>query len=65
MHTPADVHFGLAGQKAAERAVVLDQARAQHPERFGRAGIPKILDLPIDAGINKPSAERDADRAAA
>jgi len=35
LHAPADVHFGLAGQKATERAVVLAQARAQHPERSG------------------------------
>lgn len=51
--------------EATERAVVLGQARAQHPERFGTAGIPKILDLPTDAWINKPSAEPDADQAAA
>lgn len=70
LHTPADVHFGLAGQKATERAVVLARARAQHPERFGTAGTPKILDLPTDAWINKPAAgpdpaQPDADQAAA
>ncbi|WP_435043193.1 IS3 family transposase [Rhodococcus aetherivorans] len=62
LHTPADVHFGLAGRKATERAVVLARARAQHPERFGKAGTPKILDLPTDAWINKPAAEPDPDQ---
>lgn len=70
LHTPADVHFGLAGQKATARAAVLAQARAQHPERFGMAGTPKILDLPTDVWINKPvtepnEAEPDTDQAAA
>lgn len=69
LHTPADVHFGLAGRKATERAAVLAQARLAHPERFGTVGIPKILDLPIDAWINKPAemepAEPDANQTAA
>jgi putative transposase len=65
LHTPADVHFGLAGQKATERAVVLARARTQHPERFGTTGIPKILDLPADVWINKPAANSDADPVAA
>ncbi|QIX53641.1 transposase (plasmid) [Rhodococcus sp. DMU1] len=68
LHTPADVHFGLAEQKATERAAMLARARARHPERFGTAGTPKILDLPADAWINKPAAEPDrpgADQAAA
>ena len=44
-------------------------ARLAHPERFGTVGIPKILDLPIDAWINKPAemepAEPDANQTAA
>lgn len=69
LHTPADVHFGLAGRKATERAAVLAQARLTHPERFGTVGIPKILDSLTDAWINKPAemepAEPDADQTAA
>jgi len=68
LHTPADVHFGLARQKATERAAVLAQARVRHPERFGTADTPKILNLPADAWINKPATEPDrpgADQAAA
>ncbi|MFC9769508.1 hypothetical protein [Rhodococcus jostii] len=50
-----------SGQKATGRAGVLAQARAEHPERFGTEGTPKILDLPSDAWINKPAAETDTD----
>jgi putative transposase len=45
LHTPADVHFGLATDKAADRRAVLTGARARHPHRFGTLGAPKILDL--------------------
>ena len=38
LHTPADVHFGLATDKAADRRTVLTQARARHPHRFGTVG---------------------------
>jgi transposase InsO family protein len=55
LHTPADVHYGLATAKAARRRIVLTTARAAHPERFGTTGItPKILDLPTETWINKP-----------
>jgi putative transposase len=56
LHTPADVHFGLAAAKAADRRTVLAQARARHPQRFG--GItraPKMLDLPNTVWINQPT----------
>lgn len=56
LHTPADVHFGLAAAKAADRRVVLAEARARHPHRFG--GIttaPKVLDLPDTVWINRPA----------
>ena len=57
LHTPADVHFGLAAQKAAERSDVLAEARRAHPERFGTTDRgPKILDLPTEAWINQPAA---------
>ena len=55
LHTPADVHFGLATDKAANRRTVLTQARARHPHRFGTVGAPKILDLPDTAWINRPA----------
>lgn len=55
LHTPADVHYGLATDKAAERAAVLAQARARHPHRFGTTTTPKILDLPDTAWINRPT----------
>jgi len=56
LHTPADVHFGLAVATAAGRRTVLAEARARHPHRFG--GIttaPKILDLPDTVWINRPA----------
>lgn len=55
LHTPADVHFGLATDKAADRRAVLTQARARHPHRFSTAGTPKILDLPDTVWINRPA----------
>jgi transposase InsO family protein len=54
LHTPADVHFGLATDKAADRRTVLTDARARHPHRFGTNRAPKILDLPDTAWINRP-----------
>jgi len=56
LHTPADVHFGLAAAKAVGRHTVLAEARALHPHRFG--GIttaPKMLDLPDTVWINQPA----------
>lgn len=55
LHTPADVHFGLAACKAAERRAVLADARAKHPHRFGTTRAPKILDLPDTVWINQPA----------
>jgi putative transposase len=54
LHTPADVHFGLATDKAANRQAVLTHARARYPHRFGTTHAPKILDLPDTAWINQP-----------
>lgn len=60
LHTPADVHFGLAGAKAADRQSVLTQARARHPHRFGATSTaPKILDLPDAVWINQPADHTD------
>jgi putative transposase len=53
-HTPADVHFGRADQAQLERARVLREAYATHPERFVRqAPVPPAL--PGPAWINKPA----------
>lgn len=55
LHTPADVHFGLATAKAADRQTVLTDAHARHPHRFGTTRTPKILDLPDTVWINQPA----------
>ena len=67
LHTPADVHFGLATDKAADRHTVLTQARARHPHRFGTTHAPKILDLPDTVWINRPAqdATQETDTTAA
>jgi hypothetical protein len=59
LHTPADVHYGLATAKAAQRAETLATARAHHPHRFTTTTTPKILDLPVEAWINQPKAEEE------
>ena len=59
LHTPADVHYGLATAKAAKRAETLATARAHHPHRFTTTTTPKILDLPVEAWINQPKAEEE------
>ena len=45
LNTPADVHYGHATTKAAERAVVLAAARGRHPERFATTeqGLGKVV----------------------
>ena len=55
LNTPADVHYGLATAKAAERATVLAAARSRHPERFTTTQDPKILAIPTTAWINQPA----------
>jgi transposase InsO family protein len=55
LNTPADVHYGLATAKAAERATVLADARGRHPERFATTQDPKILAIPTTAWINQPA----------
>lgn len=54
LHTPADVHFGLADSVAAKRSQTLAAARALHPERFSTSRDPKILAMPEAAWINNP-----------
>jgi putative transposase len=51
--TPADVHYGRAGQIITARAAVLEGAYAAHPERFVRKP-PTPLRLPQAVWINKP-----------
>ena len=55
LNTPADVHYGLATAKAAERALVLAGARSRNPERFATRQDPKILAIPTTAWINQPA----------
>lgn len=56
LHTPADVHYGLADTVSVERQSTLAQARARHPERFTSSHNPKIINLPDAAWINQPPA---------
>jgi putative transposase len=51
--TPHDVHHGLADQRLAERAVVLQQAYKAHPERFVN-GPPRVPELARAVWINPP-----------
>jgi putative transposase len=54
LHSPADVHYGLAAAKATDRAATLAIARGANPERFTSSTPPKILHLPDSAWINPP-----------
>lgn len=51
--TTADVHFGRAEQRRAERINVLEAAHRAHPERFV-LGTPIPPPLPTAAWINQP-----------
>lgn len=51
--TPADVHYGRGAARRAQRAAVLTQAFAAHPERFCH-GVPHPPQLPTAAWINRP-----------
>ena len=53
LHTPHDVHHGLAAARRAQRAVVLTAAYAATPERFVRRP-PTPAPLPTAAWINPP-----------
>jgi putative transposase len=59
LHTPADVHYGLAAGKAIQRSTTLAAARARNPERFATTADPKILTLPGSTWINKPTEKTD------
>ena len=51
--TPFEVHSGQAQQRRAKRALVLEWAFENNPERFVR-GLPKPPVLPTQVWINKP-----------
>jgi putative transposase len=55
-HTPADVHYGRAALVRHQRAVVLDAAYLEHPERFVRKP-PQPPALPTAVWINEPKEE--------
>ena len=61
LHTPHDVHRGLAESMSHQRAAVLDAAYRNHPERFVRK-MPEPPSLPTAAWINPPTshASREA-----
>ena len=54
LFTPHDVHYGLAAQRHAARAIVLESAHRAHPERFVN-GVPVPLAVPTEVWINKPA----------
>ena len=51
--TPFEVHSGQAKQRREKRALVLERAFENNPERFVR-GLPKPPALPTQVWINKP-----------
>jgi putative transposase len=59
--TPADVHFGRAADRLAQRGIVLAKAFAQHPERFPN-GMPMPGEVPTAVWINKPKEVVDVDK---
>ena len=54
LFTPHDVHYGLAASKRDQRARVLADAFARHPERFPN-GQPKPKAVPTAVWINPPA----------
>lgn len=62
LHTPADVHYGLADAVIERRASTLAAARAATPHRFSTSVDPKILDLPEAAWINPPTVQPEDQR---
>ena len=57
LHTPYDVHFGLAEQLREMRADVLQAVYAKHPERFVRKPPepPKVPAAGSKAGTRRPT----------
>ncbi len=55
LHTPADVHHHRSEHVQQARRHAVERARQAHPERFAsEPAMPKILDLPTSAWINRP-----------
>ena len=54
LFTPHDVHYGLAAAKREQRARVLAEAYARHPQRFPN-GCPSPRPLPTAVWINPPA----------
>ena len=59
LHTPADIHYGLAEAIRDKRAAVLNDAYAAHPERFVRKP-PEPPKLPTASWINQPNQPEEA-----
>jgi len=59
LQTPSNVHHGRAQRVVEERAAVLAEAHAAHPERFVRR-IPKPPALPTAVWINQPKEAHSA-----
>ena len=57
LFTPHDVHHGLAEAKRKQRAQVLAEAYARHPQRFPN-GCPSPRPLPTAVWINPPANRR-------
>jgi len=57
--TPADVHFGRAGDRHHRRSRTLEAAFAEHPERFPN-GRPRPRPLPSEVWINRPGLRCDS-----
>ena len=53
LHTPADVHYGLAQTIRDKRSGVLDATYTAHPERFVRKP-PEPPQIPETSWINRP-----------
>jgi putative transposase len=60
LFTPHDVHYGLAAVKGKQRARVLAEAFARHPERFPN-GRPSPRPLPTAVWINPPKTRSDGE----
>jgi len=58
LHTPADIHYGRAGQVQAGRAAVLAAAYTAHSERFVTP--PQPPKLPAISWINQPGKKEAA-----
>ena len=58
LHTPADVHYGLAQAVRDKRAAILTDAYTAHPERFVRQP-PEPPKIPNTSWINPPDDTED------